>query len=74
MSDAVADSINDFRIMFWKTLEYNARLAAQIVEWEEHPEVYERWLRANEPSKLWKELRAIKCKFMGLPYSDLDFE
>ena len=54
--------------------EYDARLAAQIVEWEEHPEVYERWLRAHEPSKLWKELRAIKCKFMGLPYSDLDLE
>ncbi len=54
--------------------ECDARFAAQIVEWEEHPEVYERWLRANEPSKLWKELRAIKCKFMGLPYSDLDFE
>ena len=54
--------------------EYDARLAAQIVEWEEHPEVYERWLRAHEPSKLWKELRVIKCKFMGLPYSDLDYE
>ena len=54
--------------------EYDTRLAAQIVEWEEHPEVYERWLRAHEPSKLWKEFRAIKCKFMGLPYSDLDLE
>ena len=54
--------------------EYDARLAAQIGEWEEHPEVYERWLRAHEPSKLWKELRAIKCNFMGLPYSALDLE
>ena len=44
------------------------------VAWEEHPEVYEQWLRANEPSKLWKELRAITCKIMGLPYSDLDLE
>ena len=55
-------------------IDYAKEEAAQIVEWEEHPEVYERWLRANEPSKLWKELRAIKCKFMGLPYSDLDYE
>ena len=54
--------------------DYVKEEAAQIVEWEEHPEVYERWLRAHEPSKLWKELRAIKCKFMGLPYSDLDLE
>ena len=55
-------------------IDYAKKEAAQIVEWEEHPEVYERWLRANEPSKQWKELRAIKCKFMGLPYSDLDYE
>ena len=54
--------------------DYVKEEAAQIVEWEEHPEVYERWLRAHEPSKLWKELRAIKCRFMGLPYSDLDLE
>ncbi len=55
-------------------IDYAKKEAAQIVEWEEHPEVYERWLRAHEPSKLWKALRAIKCKFMGLPYSDLDLE
>ena len=55
-------------------IDYAKEEAAQIVYWEEHPEAYERWLRAHEPSKLWKELRAIKCKFMGLPYSDLDLE
>ena len=55
-------------------IDYAKEEAAQIVYWKEHPEVYERWLRAHEPSRLWKELRAIKCKFMGLPYSDWDLE